>query len=100
MTGRPNIDARLENWADVMNGARPRGGVDTPDAWNVERAWQALPQAQRDLLYWCYIKRAVPEVICRKLAIPHRPIADFVERLGQAKAAIQCVIEQAKGSST
>jgi hypothetical protein len=93
LTGRPNIDARLENWANVMTDARPRGGVDTPDAWNVERAWQALPQAQRDLLYWCYIKRAVPEVICRKLKISHRPIAGFIERLASAKVSIRQNLE-------
>lgn len=93
MTGRPNIDARLENWGIVMTGAPSRTRPDTPDAWNVERAWRALPQAQRDLLYWCYIKRAVPEVICRKLAIPQKPIADFIDRLGLAKTAIKCLIE-------
>jgi len=75
-----------------MTGAPARERPDTVDAWNLKRARRQLPQAQRDLLRWCYVRRAVPEVICRKLAIPHRPIGAFIERLRRAKAAVEAII--------
>jgi len=92
MTARPNIDARLENWGNAMAGARPRGGVDTADAWRVESAWRQLPERHRMLLRLCYIKGAQPEEIYRKLAIPRRATDEFTERLSQAKAAIEEIV--------
>lgn len=88
MTGRPNIDARLENWGEWCQ-ARTSQRVDAADAWEIERHMRTLAAPHRELLTWCYVKRAVPEVICRKLAIPHRPIGDFIERLAAAKTAIE-----------
>lgn len=94
MTGRRDIGWRLENWAAVMTGACPRDGVDTADAWRLEQGMRKLETPQRELLRWCYITRAVPEVVCRKLEIPHRPVNEFVERFRQAQLAIQLIVER------
>jgi hypothetical protein len=90
LTERREISSRLENWGEWCQ-ARSNQRVDADDAWVIEQHMQALATPHRKLLYWCYVKRAVPEVICRKLEIPHRPIGEFVDRLKQAKAAIEAI---------
>ncbi|WP_338762044.1 hypothetical protein [Massilia sp. METH4] len=90
--GLSNIDARLENWGEWCQ-ARTSHRVNAADAWVIEQRMCALPAPQRELLTWCYVKRAVPEVICRKVGIPHRPIGEFLKRLEHAKAAIKAIVE-------
>lgn len=119
MTERRDIGSRLENWARVFRdstrvgisptaafcdqlrreaeGEKPapeRRKLDEADAHLIERGMRELETKHRMLLYWCYIRQAQPEVVCRKMAIAHRPATVFVNLFRQAQAAIQSVVEQ------
>jgi len=117
---RRDIGLRLENWSrwatagtrtigvsptgaycDRLRrealGDEPKQGerrqVDEADALLIERAMPKLDTRVRMLLYWCYIKQAQPEVVCRKMSIAHRPATVFVEQFRQAQAAVQCLLD-------
>ncbi|MEW6022840.1 MAG: hypothetical protein AB1807_11940 [Pseudomonadota bacterium] len=117
---RRDIGLRLENWSrwatagtrtigvsptgaycDRLRrealGDEPKQGdrrqVDEADALLIERAMPKLDTRTRMLLYWCYIKQAQPEVVCRKMSIAHRPATVFVEQFRQAQAAVQCLLD-------
>lgn len=119
MTERRDIGSRLENWAKVFRdttrvGISPTGAycdqlrreaegekpaperrkLDEADAALIERGMRELETKHRMLLYWCYIRQAQPEVVCRKMAIAHRPATVFVNLFRQAQAAIQSVVEK------
>jgi hypothetical protein len=47
--------------------------TDETDAAEVERAWVRLMPFDKEVLRYCYIWRARPELICRKLRIKVRP---------------------------
>lgn len=78
MSGRKDIGARLEAWA--------AGGAD---AALIEQAMPLLTVAQRTMLHACYIEQTRPEVVCRRLSIPARPAAEFVQRFRAAQAAVE-----------
>ena len=117
---RRDIGLRLENWSrwatagtrtigvsptgaycDRLRrealGDEPKQGdrrqVDETDALLIERAMPKLDTRTCMLLYWCYIKQAQPEVVCRKMSIAHRPATVFVEQFRQAQAAVQCLLD-------
>jgi hypothetical protein len=119
MTDRRDIGSRLENWARVYHdnprpglsptaafcdqlrreaeGEKPapeRRKVDEADAALIERGMRELETKYRMLLWWCYIKQAQPEVVCRKMAIAHRPATVFVNLFRDAQRAIQSVVEK------
>jgi hypothetical protein len=119
LTDRRDIGSRLENWARVYHdnprpglsptaafcdqlrreaeGEKPqaeRRKVDEADAALIERGMRELETKYRMLLWWCYIKQAQPEVVCRKLAIAHRPATVFVNLFRDAQRAIQSVVEK------
>ena len=56
-----------------------------------------LDNRTRMLLYWCYIKQAQPEVVCRKMSIAHRPATVFVEQFRQAQAAVESLVKKQNG---
>jgi hypothetical protein len=114
---RREIGARLENWArwatetDRTIGTSPtammidrakraagivaertgeRRQVDEIDALQIERAMRHLSDQHRLLLWWCYIRQAQPEVVCRKMSIAHRPATVFVDLFRQAQTAVEC----------
>jgi len=119
---RRDIGLRLENWSRWATagtrtiGVSPTGAycdrlrrealgddpkqgdrrqVDEADALLIERAMPKLDNRTRMLLYWCYIKQAQPEVVCRKMSIAHRPATVFVEQFRQAQAAIETLLDVA-----
>ena len=121
---RRDIGSRLENWArwntsggrtigvsptgaycDRLRrealGDEPKQGerrtVDEADALLIERAMPKLDTRTRMLLYWCYIKQAQPEVVCRKMSIAHRPATVFVEQFRQAQAAVEAALQKVAG---
>jgi hypothetical protein len=114
LTERRDISSRLENWARVYRdtyraGISPTGAycdhlrrealgesasperrkVDQEDADRIERAMRELETKHRMMLWWCYIKQADPNVVCRRMAIAHRPATVFVNLFRQAQAAIE-----------
>jgi DNA-directed RNA polymerase specialized sigma24 family protein len=114
LTDRRDIGSRLENWARAYRdtyraGISPTGAycdqlrraaegekpaperrkVDEDDAARIERAMRELPTEHRLLLYWCYIKQAQPEIICRKLSIARKPATVFITRIRDAQRAIE-----------
>ena len=118
---RRDIGLRLENWSrwatagtrtigvsptgaycDRLRrealGDEPKQGerrqVDEADALLIERAMPKLDTRTRMLLYWCYIKQAQPEVVCRKMSIAHRPATVFVEQFRQAQAAVESLLNK------
>lgn len=121
MTQRKDIGARLESWArwatarasrgadsmtgavcermrraalgDVWSGHDVQETPDERDAIAIERGMRELPTDQRLLLWWCYIRQAPPEVICRKLSIPVRPASVFVAQFRAAQAAIEQIVD-------
>lgn len=117
LTERRDIGSRLENWARVFRdttrvGISPTGAycdqlrreaegekpaperrkLDEADAALIERGMRELETKHRMLLYWCYIRQAQPEVVCRKMAIAHRPATVFVNLFRQAQAAIESIV--------
>lgn len=123
MTERRDIGWRLENWARCVTASGPRvaasqtGAIcerlrkaaegtaptsgerrhtDEADAWLLERGMRDLSEKHRDLLYWCYIKNAPPEVVCRRVRIPHRPATEFVQVFRDAQAAIECIVDKSE----
>lgn len=126
MTERRDIGWRLENWARVVTAAGPRVAasqtgaicdrmrravegtvapsgerrtVDDADAWAIEAGMRELQTKHRILLWWCYIQNAAPEVVCRKMGIPHRPATEFVETFHQAQKAIECIVDKKMDAS-
>jgi hypothetical protein len=114
-----DIGWRLENWARVFRdvtrvGISPTGAycdqlrreaegekptqerrkVDEDDAALLERGMRDLETKHRMLLYWCYIRQADPNIVCRKMAIAHRPATVFVNLFRQAQRAIESIVEK------
>ncbi|GEM_PF-1572329 len=117
-----DIGLRLENWArwaTTVNGGRvihasqtgaicerlrreaegdtsrtgERRHVDEADAMRIERAMRDLDTRNRMLLYWCYIRQAQPDVVCRKMSIAHKPATVFVEQFRAAQRAVECLLD-------
>jgi hypothetical protein len=118
VTERRDIGSRLENWARVYRdstrvGISPTGAycdqlrreaegekscperrrLDEADAALLERGMRELETKHRMMLYWCYIRQVQPEVVCRKLAIAHRPATVFINLFRQAQRAIEATVD-------
>jgi hypothetical protein len=52
-----------------------------------------LETKRRMMLCWCNIRQVQPAVMCRKLAIAHRPATVFVNLFRQAQRAIESEVE-------
>lgn len=66
--------------------------VDNADAVRIELAMCEMKRTNLGvwlLMYWCYIEQLDPNVVCRKLSIPHRPASIFTGRFRAAQAAIE-----------
>jgi hypothetical protein len=119
LTERRDIGSRLENWARVYRdtyrvGISPTGAfcdqlrreaegekaqterrkVDEADAALLERGMRELETKHRLLLYWCYMRQAMPEVVCRKVSIAHRPATVFIGVFRDAQRAIESIVEK------
>jgi hypothetical protein len=57
-----------------------------------------LETAHRMLLWWCSIRQAPPEVVCRKMSIPHKPATEFISLFHQAQGAIESVVEKTRSA--
>jgi DNA-directed RNA polymerase specialized sigma24 family protein len=118
---RRDIGSRLENWArwSTANERRPassptaafcdrlrrealgdtskapdeRRRIDEEDALAIERAMRHLTTQHRMLLWWCYIRQAQPEVVCRKMSIAHKPATVFVNLFRQAQGAVESLLD-------
>lgn len=116
------IGARLENWsrwatecerdiassptARMIDRAKREAGiveertgerreVDEHDALRLEQAMRHLSTQHRMLLWWCYIRQARPEVVCRKMSIAHKPATLFIDMFRQAQAAVESLVDKA-----
>lgn len=123
---RREIGARLENWARwatetdrtiahsgtarMIDRAKREAGIveertgerrtiDENDALLIEQAMRGLETNHRMLLWWCYIRQAQADVVCRKMSIAHRPSTVFINLFRQAQAAVECRLDQAKGKA-
>lgn len=117
---RRDIGARLENWsrwatecerdiassptARMIDRAKRAAGIveertgerrdiDEHDALRLEQAMRHLTTQHRMLLWWCYIRQAQPEVVCRKMSIAHRPATLFVDMFRQAQGAVESQLD-------
>jgi hypothetical protein len=117
---RREIGPRLENWARWATecerdiGSSPtarmidrakraagiieertgeRRDIDEHDALRLEQAMRHLTTQHRMLLWWCYIRQAQPEVVCRKMSIAHRPATLFVDMFRQAQGAVESQLD-------
>lgn len=126
MKGANDIGARLENWARyctqserqievsptgrmieraklaagiVEDRSNERRAIDENDAMLIERTMRHLTTQHRLLLFWCYIRQAQPEVVCRKMSIAHRPATLFVDMFRQAQAAVESAVDNKKGKA-
>lgn len=121
MTERKDIGLRLENWArwckargakgaacmtgaiceslrkaalgNVWSGTQVWESTDEPDAMAIHRALVRITYDQRNLLNWCYIEQARPEVVCRVCKIPIKPISEFISRFRAAQEAIEDAVD-------
>lgn len=117
------IGARLENWArwateserqigssataKMIDRAKLEAGiveprtnerraVDDADALLIERAMRHLTTQHRMLLWWCYIRQARPEVVCRKMSIQHKPATVFIDLFRQAQTEVKAILSLPK----
>lgn len=67
--------------------------MDEADAMLIDRKIGALPDKMLLLLWWHYVKRAAPGIICRKVGIPHRPASAFTTLLAAAHAEISSILD-------
>lgn len=114
MTERKDIGLRLEGWArwcmstrkagadsmtgaicesmrkaalgNVWSGHDTRDLVDDADAVRIEKGMRLISDADRLLLWWCYIKQQHPGYVARQCTFPVR---EFVERFRAAQEAIE-----------
>jgi hypothetical protein len=120
---RREIGLRLENWArwatetdrtigssgtaKMIDRAKREAGIveersgerrhiDEADALLLERAMRDLDTSHRMLLWWCYIRQAQPEVVCRKMNIAHRPATVFIDQFRQAQGAVETLLNNGK----
>lgn len=84
---------RLEAEGDTSKSPGERRRIDEDDALLIELAMRGLETKHRLLLYWCYIRQAQPEVVCRKMSIAHKPATVFVDQFRQAQAAVQWLLD-------
>jgi hypothetical protein len=124
VTERKDIGARLEAWArwatarqargadsmtgavcermrraalgDVWSGHEVRDELDERDAVAIQRGMAHITLQQRLMLHWTYIEQARPEVVCRMLKLPVRPISLFVSAFRDAQTAIEKVVDDAQ----
>jgi len=117
---RREIGSRLENWsrwatecerdiassptARMIDRAKREAGiveertgerrdVDELDALRLEQAMRHLTTQHRMLLWWCYIRQAQPDVVCRKMSIAHKPATLFIDMFRQAQAAVESAVD-------
>lgn len=101
MTERRDIGARLENWGRLFQSPRGAGQpqdrrvFDQADAHLLDQAMPALPNMQRSLLWWCYVRQETPESVCRRLGIAQRPATHFIDAFRAAQTTIQAMAEAA-----
>lgn len=120
---KKDINMRLENWArwatafnsgrpsdsmtgiicesmrkaalgDVWSGHQIREEGNTADALAIERGMRFLTMEWRMLLWWHYIKRQIPEIICRKMGYAARPSSIYQEKFISAQQAIAEIVDK------
>lgn len=87
------IDRAKREAGIVEERSSERRQVDEADALRIERAMRDLDTRSRMLLYWCYIRQAQPDVVCRKMSIAHKPVTVFVEQFRAAQHAVECLLD-------
>lgn len=90
MTGAICESMRKAALGNVWSGHEVRDETDDQDAIAIERGMRDLPDAQRLLLWWCYIKQQHPGYVARKLSFPVR---EFVDRFREAQEAIEDIVD-------
>lgn len=93
MTGAICEGLRKAALGNVWSGHDVRDRIDDGDAVRIEVGMRKLELQHRLMLHWTYIEMARPEVVCRKLSIPTRPISEFVDRFRAAQDAIEDAVE-------
>lgn len=88
------IDRAKREAGIVEEHSNERRQVDEADALRIERAMRGLDTRNRMLLYWCYIRQAQPDVVCRKMSIAHKPASVFVEQFRAAQAAVETLLHR------
>lgn len=92
MTGVVCDNLRRAALGNVWAGSDVRDPVDDADAQRVEAAWCSLREPHKSMLWHCYIDNARPEVVCRKMRLPVRPIAVFASWLEKAVLEVERVL--------
>ncbi len=114
-----SIGDRLENWARCVRPFADRPGsmtgiiceslrkaalgnvwsghgaerLDYEDAELIERGMYKLISQHRQILKWAYIRNARPEVICRDMKLPQRPISVFTDLFRAAQQSIAELVD-------
>jgi hypothetical protein len=89
MTGVICDNLRRAALGNVWAGGEARDPFDEGDAQLVEAAWRSLREPHKSMLWHCYIDNARPEVVCRKMRLPVRPLTVFASWLEKAVAEIE-----------
>lgn len=95
MTGAVCERMRRAALGNVWSGHDVRDGFDAEDAWSIQRAMADITLQQRLILHWCYIEQARPEIVCRMVKLPVKPISTFVAAFRDAQAAIEEAVDTA-----
>jgi DNA-directed RNA polymerase specialized sigma24 family protein len=91
MTGAICESLRKAALGNVWSGHDAQDDIDDIDAVDIERGMRKLPDHQRLLLWWCYIKQQHPGYVARKMSFP---VKEFVERFRAAQEAIEDIVDQ------
>lgn len=98
MTGVVCERMRRNALGDVWSGHEVREPTDH-DPVDAKRIQQAMPHIElrhRFMLQYTYVNGHPPEMVCRLLRIPVRPISEFVKAFRDAQTAIEKVIDGAQ----
>lgn len=97
ISGTGKIIERAKREAGIVEDhTSERRAINEADALLLERAMRHLDTKHRLLLWWCYIRQAQPEVVCRKMSIAHRPATVFIDLFRQAQGAVEALIAHQK----
>jgi hypothetical protein len=93
MTGAVCERMRKAALGNVWSGHDVQDQLDDRDAWAIQTAMADITLQQRMILHWCYIEQARPEVVCRMVKLPVRPISIFVAAFHDAQYAIEEAVD-------
>jgi hypothetical protein len=94
MTGAICERLRKAALGNVWSGHDVHDPFDEDDALRIEFAWRTLGMPHKQILWASFIGNQPPEMICRQLRMPARPIAIFLQAFDNSQQEIAKVLDK------